>query len=105
MTAQWWWAALVPVGAALWLWSTVATVRAYPGERMPVWATPRRAPASAVVLRGAGLGLGVLGILMCIPLLAPGFWGSVALGTVVPVLFLAIYLGVILQHNARVAGA
>lgn len=49
------WLILIGVGAVLWWWSLGLTLRAYRGERMPMWGTQRKAPRRAVALRACSV--------------------------------------------------
>ncbi|MFG6278556.1 hypothetical protein [Microbacterium sp. 5K110] len=97
------WIVLVVAGAALWWWSLALALRAYRGERMPLWATPTKAPGRAVVLRAAGTGLAVFGTAMASPALTASAPAAsvVAMATLI-VLLLAPYVVGVAIHNRRV---
>lgn len=99
------WLALVVVGLAFWWWSLALTLRAYPGERMPVWANPVKAPRRAVVLRAVGAAAIVFGTGMFSSTWGlPGWVAAVAVGGSLTLLLFAPHVVAVARHNRR-AGA
>ncbi len=97
------WLVLVLLGAALWWWSIALTLRAYPGEQMPMWGNPSKAPQRAVALRSVGAAAVVFGIAMASPsVVASGWMAAVFGGMSVFVLLLAPYLVAVTVHNRRI---
>ncbi|SIR93596.1 hypothetical protein [Microbacterium sp. RURRCA19A] len=96
------WLVLVVVGLALWWWSLGLTLRAYPGERMPVWANPAKAPRRAVVLRAVATAAIVFGTGMFSATWGrPGWVAAVAVGGSLALLLLAPHVVVVARHNRR----
>ncbi|MDF2046557.1 MULTISPECIES: hypothetical protein [Microbacterium] len=98
---------LIIAGGALWWWSIALTVRAYRGERVPVWRNPPKAPGRAIAARafGAatltlGVGLAPWGRLDGPSWLVPFLAGSVAV-----VFLLVPYFVALAVHNRRVESA
>ena len=94
------WFVLVVGGAVLWWWSIALTLQAYRGERMPLWANPRKAPRRAIALRALGAAAVVFGTGM-----AAQAWTGPA-GIVAPsaaamvgILLLAPYVVAVARHN------
>lgn len=99
------WLVLVVVGLAFWWWSLALTLRAYPGERVPVWANPVKAPRRAVVLRAVGAAALVFGTGMFSATWdLPGWVAAVAVGGSLALLLFAPYVAVVALRNRR-AGA
>lgn len=95
---------LIIAGGALWWWSIALTVRAYRGERVPVWRNPRKAPGRAVASRAFGaatLTLGV-GIAPWGQLDAPSWLVPLLAGSVAVVFLLIPYFTAVVVHNRGV---
>ncbi|MDR6689620.1 hypothetical protein J2X55_000519 [Microbacterium sp. 1154] len=104
MTGEWAWSILIVVGAALWFWSIRLTLRAYPGERLSMWATPRKAPGRAVAARAFGAGLAVFGVSMTSGAIDAEPWiPAVLAGAFFGLIFLAPYAISVALHNSRAA--
>lgn len=97
------WLVLVGVGAVLWWWSIALVLRAYPGERMPLWTNPRKAPGRAVLLRALGAGCSSFGMAMAAPALAPGPWTAALIcGTTLAAVLFVPYVAAVATHNRGV---
>ncbi|MCY1715859.1 hypothetical protein SAMN04487788_0772 [Microbacterium testaceum StLB037] len=103
MTSEWAWSILVVIGAALWFWSIRLTLRAYAGERLPMWANPRKAPGRAVAARAFGIGAAILGVGMTSRAIDSEPWiAAVVSATVIAAVFFVPLIVSVAAHNARV---
>ena len=93
-----WGIAVAAVGAGSWWWSIRLTLRAHKGRRLSWWATPPNTPTRAIIMRGLGaavtvLGLGLLGTSRVVEPWAMGVIALILMG--VP------FFGAIAWHNSR----
>ncbi|GEB45917.1 hypothetical protein [Microbacterium testaceum] len=104
MAGEWAWSIPVVVGAILWFWSIRLTLRAYPDERLSLWANPRKAPARAVAARASGTGLAMFGVGMTAGSIETEPWIAAGLaGSFFALTFLAPYAISVAVHNSRMA--
>lgn len=95
---------LIIAGGALWWWSIALTVRAYRGERVPVWRNPPKAPGRAIAARAFGAAILTLGVGIAPwgQLDGPSWLVPLLAGSVAAVVLLVPYFAAVAIHNRRV---
>lgn len=84
------WIAALLVAAVLITWSTVVLIRANPTSRVPLMGRAENEPGSVVLLRLAGLAVGLVGGLLLAPLSQRVPFGIGVLLIMVPTLVLQV---------------